>query len=83
MTIDISLPCIILTDSFSSTYKNDLMHPQNQLNDQIDEFYQLLKNKAGISLIKSLGWGGHGRKSMLAKNKNKKIKYKRQSDVAG
>lgn len=31
------------------------MHPQNYLNDLIDEFYRPLKNKTDISLIEILG----------------------------
>lgn len=51
-------------------YKNDLMHPQNHLDDLTDEFYQPLPNKAGISLTKILGVKRARKKARVGKKKN-------------
>lgn len=57
-------------DLFSSTYKNDLMHPQNHLNDLFGKLYQPRKNKTGISLIKILGVRGEWKEAHIG-GKNK------------
>ena len=51
------------------------MHPQNHLNDLIDEFFQALKNKTDISFIKILeveGVGHRGWKEAQVGQKKKK-----------
>ena len=53
------------------------MHPQNHLNDLIDEFFQALKNKTDISFIKILeveGVGHRGWKEAQVGQKKKKKK---------
>lgn len=57
------------------------MHPQNHLNDLIDESHQPLKNKTDISLIKILEVRGEWKEAHVGRKK--KFKYKRQHDIAG
>lgn len=59
------------------------MHPQNDLSDLIDEFYQPLKNKTDISLIEILGVIEKEKEAHVGKRKNNNLKYKRQHDRAG
>ena len=45
------------------------MHPQNHLNDLIDEFYQPLKNKTDISLTKILEVRGEWKEAHVGQKK--------------